>query len=77
MWAATVKKTVNTSIHMGGLMELPAHKVNQIRDISIQLVRNAVVHGLKDAARRAALGKNAVGQIQVNLTCKVTGEWQL
>lgn len=58
-------------------MDLPAHKVDQMRDIAIQLVRNAVVHGLKDAARRAALGKNAAGQIEVNLTCEVTGEWQL
>lgn len=71
------QKTVNTSIHTGSLMDLPAHKVNQIRDIAIQLVRNAVVHGVEDAARRAALGKTAAGQLQVNLTCEVIGEWQL
>lgn len=70
-------KTVNATVRMGSVLDLPAHKVNQIRDIAIQLVRNAVVHGVEDAAQRAVLGKNATGQLQVDLTREATGEWQL
>ena len=71
------QKTVQASVRMGSVLDLPAHKVNQVRDIAIQLVRNAVVHGVEDPAQRAALGKNATGQLQVNLTREETGEWQL
>ncbi len=71
------QKTVAATVNMGSVLDLPAHKVNQIRDIAIQLVRNAVVHGIEDATERTALGKNATGQLQVNLTREETGEWQL
>ncbi len=71
------QKTIQASVRMGSVLDLPAHKVNQIRDIAIQLVRNAVVHGVEDPAQRAALGKNATGQLQVNLAREETGEWQL
>jgi chemotaxis protein histidine kinase CheA len=71
------QKTVHTSVRMGSVLDLPAHKVNQIRDIAIQLVRNAVVHGIEDATERTVLGKNATGQLQVNLTREESGEWQL
>ena len=70
-------KTVNTIADMKGVLDLPAHKVNQIRDIAIQLVRNAVVHGIEDSAKRAALGKNACGQLQILLMREESGEWQL
>lgn len=71
------QKSVSVTVRMGSVLDLPAHKVNQIRDIAIQLVRNAVVHGVEEPAQRAALGKNAEGQLQVNLTREATGEWQL
>jgi two-component system, chemotaxis family, sensor kinase CheA len=70
-------KSVTATVHMGSVLDLPAHKVNQIRDIAIQLVRNAVVHGVEDAAQRSALGKSATGQLLVKLTREDTGEWQL
>jgi two-component system, chemotaxis family, sensor kinase CheA len=71
------KKSVHVSVSMGNLQDLPAHKINQIRDITIQLVRNAVVHGVEDPKQRAALGKNATGQLQVSLSREESGEWQL
>jgi two-component system, chemotaxis family, sensor kinase CheA len=57
--------------------DLPQDKVNQVREIAIQLVRNAVVHGVEDASTRSALGKGQAGQLQVNLTRDETGEWLL
>lgn len=66
------QKSIRVTVRMGRVLDLPAHKVNRIRDIAIQLVRNAVVHGVEDPAQRAALGKNAEGQLQVNLTREAT-----
>ncbi len=71
------QKTVVTTVQMGSVVDLPPDKANQVRDIAIQLVRNAVVHGVEDAAQRTALGKTAAGKLQINLTRDVMGEWQL
>ena len=70
-------KTVSASIRMRSVVDLPADKADQIRDIAIQLVRNAVVHGVENASERLALGKTPEGQLHVNLTHEATGEWQL
>ena len=75
--ARDCKKEVDTAVRMGSVLDLPAQKVNQVRDIAIQLVRNAVVHGIEDSEQRAALGKAANGQLQVNLTRDEAGDWQL
>ena len=75
--ARNYKKEVDTTVRMGSVLDLPAQKVNQVRDIAIQLVRNAVVHGIEDSEQRAALGKAANGQLQVNLTRDEAGDWQL
>ena len=75
--ARDCKKEVDTAVRMGSVLDLPAQKVSQVRDIAIQLVRNAVVHGIEDSEQRAALGKAANGQLQVNLTRDEAGDWQL
>ena len=75
--ARDYKKEVDTTVRMGSVLDLPAQKVNQVRDIAIQLVRNAVVHGIEDPAQRTALGKAANGKLQVNLTRDEAGDWQL
>ena len=75
--ARNYKKEVDTTVRMGSVLDLPAQKVNQVRDIAIQLVRNAVVHGIEDPAQRTALGKSANGKLQVNLTRDEAGDWQL
>ena len=75
--ARDYKKEVDTTVRMGSVLDLPAKKVNQVRDIAIQLVRNAVVHGIEDPAQRTALGKAANGKLQVNLTRDEAGDWQL
>ncbi len=49
-----------------GFDEVPAELRKAVRDIAIQLVRNAVVHGIEDAAARRASDKNETGVLQVN-----------
>ncbi len=64
-------------VRMSSVLDLPADKINQVREIAIQLVRNAVAHGVEDSATRQAAGKKAEGQLNVNLTRDEAGEWQL
>lgn len=75
--AADCGKRIDANVRMSSVLDLPPEKVNQVRDIAIQLVRNAVVHGLEDAVHRQAAGKIATGQLLVNLTRDEAGEWQL
>lgn len=52
-------------------VQIPAHLEKPIKEISIQLVRNAVVHGIEAPEARQATGKKAVGTI--DLEVKDTG----
>ncbi len=46
---------------------IPAHLEKPIKEISIQLLRNAVVHGIEKPSVRYATGKNAVGTIDLEV----------
>lgn len=48
-----------------GLDDIPADYRKTLRDIVIQLVRNAVVHGIEPAEARRALDKDEMGVVQV------------
>jgi signal transduction histidine kinase len=48
-----------------GLDAVPRDLAKPLRDILIQLVRNAVVHGIESAVAREAAGKNATGVLRV------------
>ena len=72
-----VGKRLVTNVSMNGIADIPPDKVDKIREIAIQLVRNAVVHGIETPQSRAASGKAAEGQLQVKLTRDDANEWQL
>ncbi|WP_201511338.1 ATP-binding protein [Psychrobacter alimentarius] len=46
---------------------IPDHLVKPIKEISIQLLRNAVVHGIEAPSVRHSTGKDAVGTIDVEV----------
>ncbi|MBK6349799.1 MAG: Hpt domain-containing protein [Proteobacteria bacterium] len=48
-----------------GLDEVPGDIRKTLRDVAIQLVRNAVVHGIEDAGTRRGLDKNEIGLLQL------------
>jgi two-component system chemotaxis sensor kinase CheA len=48
-----------------GLDEVPAELRKAVRDIAIQLVRNAVVHGIEDTAGRLESQKDETGLLQI------------
>lgn len=51
----------------GGDRRLDAHVLGLVRDALLQLVRNAVAHGVEPAADRTRAGKSAAGRIVVSV----------
>jgi two-component system, chemotaxis family, sensor kinase CheA len=49
------------------LQRLPAAAQTELREIMVQLLRNAVVHGIESHEERVKLGKHAIGNIHVSL----------
>ncbi|MGP5550506.1 ATP-binding protein [Psychrobacter namhaensis] len=47
--------------------DIPAHLAKPIKEISIQLLRNAVVHGIETPSTRHSAGKAAVGTIDLEV----------
>jgi chemotaxis protein histidine kinase CheA len=48
-----------------GLDDVPGDMRRTVRDVAIQLVRNAVVHGIEDAGTRRGLDKDETGLLQI------------
>ncbi len=65
--AANQKKKVRVTADVPDFGSLPERKAAMLRDIAIQLVRNAVVHGIEDANERAINSKTESGNIHVSL----------
>ena len=51
----------------GGETRLDAHVIRVLRDALVQLVRNAVAHGIEAAADRAAAGKAPEGRVEIEV----------
>ena len=70
-------KAVNAQVDISSLLDMPPAQMNAVREIAIQLVRNAVVHGIETPAARTAAHKPAEGAISVHLTRDDSREWVL
>lgn len=44
---------------------IPEHLTEVVKEISIQLLRNAIVHGINDPKTRVEQGKSAVGKVRI------------
>ena len=47
--------------------DIPAHLAKPVKEISIQLLRNAIVHGIETPSTRQAAGKTDVGRIDLEV----------
>ncbi|MBX3653428.1 MAG: type IV pili methyl-accepting chemotaxis transducer N-terminal domain-containing protein [Ramlibacter sp.] len=74
--AAAGGRQVKAVIRMGSLSDLEPQAGDLVREIAVQLVRNAVTHGIEPPAQRLASGKLAQGQLEVHLVRGET-EWTL
>ena len=64
----TVAVDTNRSVQLvtSGLELVPAPYAVRIRDICVQMIRNAIVHGIEDRAQRLSGGKPATATINVS-----------
>ncbi len=60
-----------------GLDQVPEEYRRIVKDIAIQAVRNAVVHGIEEGATRAAAGKAAQGLVRVDFKRTGDGSYKL
>ncbi|MDR0251208.1 MAG: type IV pili methyl-accepting chemotaxis transducer N-terminal domain-containing protein [Burkholderiales bacterium] len=62
------RKEAGVVCDLGDIVRLPRRIANELNSITIQLLRNAVKHGIETPAERAAQGKPTSGEIHVE--CK-------
>jgi two-component system chemotaxis sensor kinase CheA len=74
--AADGGKTVQPLVRVGSLSDLEETAGNLVREIAVQLLRNAVVHGIETPMLRKAAGKPEEGKLEVQLVRGET-EWTL
>ena len=60
-------KQVKLNLESVAQVSIPTHLKKAVKDISIQLLRNAVVHGIEDVHTRTAAGKPATGIIDLQM----------
>ncbi len=69
-------KRVETIVRMGSQSDLEGEARHLVREIAVQLARNAVAHGIETPASRTASGKAAQGKVEVQLLRGET-DWTL
>jgi chemotaxis protein histidine kinase CheA len=69
-------KKVTPSIAMGALLDLPGDQADLTREIAVQLLRNAITHGVEAPVTRSDSGKGETGRISVQLV-RSDAEWIL
>ncbi|MBI2768880.1 MAG: type IV pili methyl-accepting chemotaxis transducer N-terminal domain-containing protein [Burkholderiales bacterium] len=74
--AADSGKRVRVLVRMGSQSDLEEAPGHLVREIAVQLVRNAVAHGVESPASRAAAGKSEEGFVEVQLL-RSESEWTL
>jgi chemotaxis protein histidine kinase CheA len=74
--AVDTRKQVQPRIDLVLHAELEPRAKDLVREIAVQLVRNAVVHGIEEPTERKLQGKNEAGRIDMELG-RSMGEWRL
>jgi chemotaxis protein histidine kinase CheA len=64
-------------LHLDGLATVPASHERRVKDIAVQMVRNAIVHGLEAPEQRAAHGKVPEGSVRVRFSDNGADEYAL
>lgn len=65
--ASRQNKQVQLTSDSLGRIKIPERLQSAVKEISIQLLRNAVVHGVETPTERASSGKSAVGTIDLEI----------
>lgn len=65
------------SFTCSGLRKVPPAYQAAVKNIAIQLIRNAVIHGIEPAAEREQLGKKAEGALSLQFSALPDGTFEL
>lgn len=69
-------KKVQANVALGSLEDLPTGQADLAREIAVQLLRNAVAHGIEAPVTRVEAGKPEAGTVTVQLQ-RTDAEWTL
>ena len=69
-------KKVIPVVRMGALLDLPQPEADLVREAAVQLLRNAVTHGIEAPATRQGNGKAEAGRVSVELA-RGDADWVL
>ena len=69
-------RKVQPTVALGALADLPPPQADLLREIAVQLLRNAITHGIEPPAERGGRGKPEAGKVVARLT-RAEGEWVL
>lgn len=75
--ASDYGKQVKLSSDLHLFSSMPPHASKELKDIVVQLLRNAVTHGIEAVSERTSIGKQASGNIHIALTESIQGEYEL
>ena len=70
-------KQVQLVAKLNHMEALPAKTRDEIKEITVQLLRNAIVHGIEPVTERSVLSKPLAGSIYVGLNAAEGGEYEL
>jgi two-component system chemotaxis sensor kinase CheA len=60
-----------------GLEEIPPDYQSTVKNVGIQLIRNAVMHGIESSAERATFGKPPIGRLTLAFSTLADGSYEL
>ncbi|HEX4049731.1 MAG TPA: ATP-binding protein [Steroidobacteraceae bacterium] len=60
-----------------GLAQIPPQYAPVVKEVCIQMIRNAIAHGIERPGRRAQLGKPEEGSLQISFAPDDTGGYEL
>jgi two-component system chemotaxis sensor kinase CheA len=79
--AARIGEDLGKPVHVDcsayGLDKLPAHLHKDVNDVAVQLIRNAIAHGIEPAQARVEKAKPVKGHVQVALEHTGDSEFRL
>jgi chemotaxis protein histidine kinase CheA len=55
-------------LSLGGMDTVPESLYATVKDIAVQMVRNAIVHGVEEADARDAAGKSPIGSVRISFS---------
>jgi two-component system, chemotaxis family, sensor kinase CheA len=67
----------SVALQCSGLDEIPSDYQSTVKNIAIQLIRNAVMHGIEQSEDREAAGKPGIGQLNLAFSTLADGSYEL